>query len=137
MLLCSISVTPFLRVLPFPPYASVTDIPLPPSPPSPASPPSPLWSLLPGNRLEIAVHLLPIGRRRGIVGARCQPIPCLFRLQFFRQRRLGAVEGLGGLPLQVLPFREVLLERLGSRRRHRHAASLEREACAALGERLV
>ena len=62
----------------------------------------------------------------------------LLRLELFRQRRFRQIERLGGLALQILPFREILLERFRSRRRHRHSPALERKpGIAAARECLV
>src|SRR5262249_54813893 len=96
--------------------------------------------LLLRDRLEIIVHLPPILGRCGVVGTRGKPILRTLGLQLLGQRRLDGFERLRGLPPQLLPFREILLERLGAWRRDRLARGfLERraEAGAARDRRIV
>src|SRR5579864_2637924 len=84
------------------------------------------------QRLEVTLHLLLIGGGRHVVHSGSQPIAGLLGLELLRERRLGALERLRGLLPQLLPLREVLLERLRSRRRERHALAFEGEAWPAL-----
>src|SRR5262249_33558535 len=82
----------------------------------------------------IAIDLLLILRRRLVLDARRQTILRLLRLELLRQRRLDPIERGCRLLAHVLPFREVLLEGLGSRRRQGHALAGEGEAGAAASE---
>src|SRR5438552_9819173 len=84
------------------------------------------------DRLEVRVDLFAILRRRFVVGARGETIFRLLRLQLFRDRRLGLLERRGQLPLEIFPAGEILFERFGAGRRHRHPAPLEGETGAAL-----
>src|SRR5207247_1097486 len=86
---------------------------------------------------EVGIDLFAVLGRRFVVGAGREAIARLFGLQLFRERRLGLLERRSHLPLEIFPAREVLLERLGAWRRHRHPAPLEREAGAALRVGLV
>src|SRR5262245_59737333 len=89
------------------------------------------------ERLEMRVDLLPVFGRRLVVGAVGQAIARLLGLQLPGNRLLGVLERGGQLTLHLLPAREVLLERLGSRSGHRHPASFEREPGTALREGLI
>src|SRR5579864_1770880 len=84
------------------------------------------------QRLEVTLHLLLIGGGRHVVHSGSQAIAGLLGLKLLRKRRLGALERLRGLLPQLLPLREVLLERLRPRRREHHALALEGEAGPAL-----
>ena len=89
--------------------------------------------LLPGcQRLEVAVDLFLVLGRRGVVRAGGEPVLGLPFLELRGQRRFGLFERRGDLPFHLLPLREVLLERLGPRRRKDHPLSLERASPAAL-----
>src|SRR5260221_3415584 len=82
--------------------------------------------------LEVTLNLLPVGGRRRVVHSGSQPIAGLLGLELLRKRGLGSLERSRGLFSQLLPLREVLLERLGSRRREDHALAFEGEAAPAL-----
>src|SRR5262249_8154525 len=75
--------------------------------------------------------LLLILRRRLVVGAGGEALLRLFGLQLLRDRRLRRLERDGGLALERIPLREVLLERFGAGRGGRHPLPFEREAGAA------
>src|SRR5829696_7203614 len=96
-----------------------------------------LRPLPPGERLEVVVDLLLIGGRRLVVDAGGKTVARVSSLELTGQFRFGVVEGERHLLAQLLPLREVLLERLGARRGHHHALALEGEADAAVLDRRV
>src|SRR5437868_14430027 len=71
------------------------------------------------ERLEVAVHLLLVGGGRLVVDAGGETILRRLVVQLLRQRRFRCVERGGGLTLQLLPLREVLLPALGAGRGQR------------------
>src|SRR5580704_2040845 len=88
--------------------------------------------LFSSDRLEVLVDLVPVAGRRFVVGARGEPIVRLLGLQLLRQRGLDVIENLRRLATQLLPFREVLLERFRTGRRYADAGRrLEGEAATA------
>src|SRR6516164_6810643 len=89
------------------------------------------------NRLEVVVHLFPVLRWRLVVGARRETLLRFLRLKLLGERRLCILQRRGRLTPEVLPFRKVLLERLGARRRRRQPLPLEREPRAAATEARV
>src|SRR5262245_29214641 len=83
-----------------------------------------------GNSFEVLVDLLLVGGGRFVVRPRGQTVLRFLRLKLLGQGRLGGFERLRRLPPQLVPAGEVLLERLSSGRRQRHALSFERESGA-------
>src|SRR5215510_12656434 len=77
------------------------------------------------DRLEVAVDLLFVFRRRVVVGAGRQAILRLFGLKLFRQGCFGLLERLRRLPAEVFPLCEVLLEGFRARRGEHTARTLE------------
>src|SRR6516164_2723587 len=92
-------------------------------------------SLFLRDRLEVLVNLLPVLRRRIVVGASGEPFLRLPCLELPGQGRLGRVQRLAGLMPEVIPLREVLLECLGAWCRKHHALSFEGEADSAALDR--
>src|SRR5678815_2658520 len=84
--------------------------------------------LLACERLEVVVDLLLIGGGRLVVGAGGETVARVSSLQLARQFRFGAIERERHLLAQLLPLREILLERLGSWGGHHHSLTLERKA---------
>src|SRR6266851_2820985 len=94
-------------------------------------------SLLCGDRFEVGVSLLLIFRRGLILNACRKTILRLLRLQPLRERRFRTIECVGRLTSQLVPFREILLERFGARCRQCHPLPFKSEPDTAAGEARV
>src|SRR5262245_52118679 len=88
-------------------------------------------SFLPGDGLEVAVHLLFVSSRRFVVGTRRETFLGLLRLQLLRDRRLHVLERLRRVAAHLFPLGKILLEGFGAWRGQRHGVGrFEREPAA-------
>src|SRR5436309_8541020 len=86
------------------------------------------------DRFEVLVDLRLILGRGLVVRAADEPALGVGCPHLLRKRRRGLFERHDRLLAEQIPLREVLLERLRTRRGHHHPLSLEREPGAALRE---
>src|SRR5262249_37188387 len=90
--------------------------------------------LLRRDRFKVAVHLFLIIGRRFVLDARGEPVLELLHLESGCERRFRSIQGRRGLPPQLFPPGEILLECLGPGGGQRHPLPFEREPDAAASE---